>query len=203
MKNLNIENAKKLFFTDKQHYLNFRKAWAEAVNSPKAKNTKEQYGWITSAHMFLFSILAEKNVLKAFTPVTNKNKILNGMNPFGGLVEAHRILKYYLKAAMEYQQYVNNALENKPVSTWQKQKGMSDSETWVYMANNRLKDINQFLAPFDGTVTVEMLIKLFYNDVFYTDTNIFSYTKELEVRKIIQTQPITPQTLWDMYQEAS
>jgi len=226
MKNLNIENAKKLFFIDKQHYLNFRKAWAEAVNSPKAKphtepcsewisqtqkstentGTQKMSGWITSRHNLLFCILTEKSVLKAFTPVTNKNKILNGMNPFLGLSSAYDSLRRHLANANDYINFLTNAANNIPLDKWSKRKGMTDNEVWLDRANDRKKYLDGFLAPFNGTVTINMLVELSKNiseSVSFPspEKELFNYTKREQIKYTALTAPITHKMLWDMYTE--
>lgn len=200
MKNLNIENAKQIFFTDKQHYLNFRKAWAEAVNSPKNKSTKTQNPWITSTHVLLFCLLTEKSALKAFTPVTNKNKLLNGTNPFYGLASAYASLKRNLANAKDYQTYMSNAANNIPLDKWSKRKGITDNEVWLDRAKTRKEYLDQFLAPFNGTVTIGMLYYL-STQVIFEQTTIFDYTKQDKVKHTALTAPITHQMLWEMYTE--
>lgn len=121
---MKIENAKELFFKDKEHYLNFRKAWAEAINSPMKHE-------LTSTQHLLYAILRGKDIEKGFAPVTNVNKLLNGMLVNYGLWEAMRWLKEQCERAA------------KPtISDWM---------------NSSLKS---FLEPFKGTIDKKTLVKL-------------------------------------------
>ena len=76
-----IADARTRYFKDKQHYMNFRQAWSEAVNSENSKPTKDpEYGykspgWLTAAHMLLYALLRGQDIRKTFTPLTNENKL--------------------------------------------------------------------------------------------------------------------------------
>ena len=102
-----IENARTTFFNDKEHYLNFRKAWAEASNAPERMSTLERNDWgtyrkagnLTAAHNFLYSLLRGKDALKGFTPVTNTNKLSNGAYINHGLYWAMSWLQFHIKKA--------------------------------------------------------------------------------------------------------
>lgn len=165
---MNIENAKTLFFTDKEHYLNFRKAWATAVNSPKAKSHLEPCnewieptglsrrtgkqrvrGWIDRRHVILYNLLREKDMEHGFTLVSNRNKLDNGMEVNHSLYYG----TYELIAICEHAKCVGDAV----VSPW------------------RIKELAKLLEPFNGTITPEMLGKLkiprltlSYNKTFYS-----------------------------------
>ncbi len=128
--NLHIENAKKTFFNDKEHYLQFKAAWKKAVNSPKTKSkleTTEAYsggtcvvrrkGWITATHHLIYNLLRGYDASRGFTPVTNKNKLTNDAYINHGLYEAYWYARYYASR-------------------------------------------DEFLKPFDGTVTKEMMSRL-------------------------------------------
>lgn len=93
-----IADASKRYFTDKQHYLNFRTAWSEAVNSDSAKPSKDETygtripGWLTSAHMLLYALLRGRDIRTAFTPLTAERK-LQGSHPDRGMRDAYHSLK--------------------------------------------------------------------------------------------------------------
>lgn len=105
----------KHLFENKAQYLNFRKAWAEAVNSPKAKSRLEkcdewlsnegQYGrysegtgvhrvsgWINAEHHILYNLLRNKDFDRGFTEPKKEGKIPK-------LPDAVRILNFYIKCA--------------------------------------------------------------------------------------------------------
>jgi len=150
---MKIENAKTLFFTDKQHYLNFRKAWTNAVNSPRAKSHLEPWdewhktkpitrgtgkiriqGWITGAHVILYNLLREKQSHDGFTPITNKHRLLNGAYLTHGLYFATYELNDYCGMAKAI---------------------LSNNSPFYYPHAN--DSVEKFLEPFEGTVTPEML----------------------------------------------
>ena len=149
---MNFENAKHTLFTDKQHYLNFRKAWAAAVNSPNAKKkvvpckmwdgfvckyidggARTEKGWVKAEHMLLFCLLTEKNISKAFTHINKKSKLLSGHAPFKGLDDARHFLWFIC----------------------------SITQVQVDMSRINKETIENFLAPFADTVTLKMLNQLF------------------------------------------
>lgn len=150
---MNIENAKTTFFTDKEHYLNFRKAWASAVNSPRAKSHLEPchewlnsrlsegtgrqrvQGWITREHAILYNLLRELSIDNGFTQVTNKKRLDNsGLRNHGLYFGTYR-LQFICQNA---EQLINRPFD----SDWAK------------------SSVNGFLEPFGETVTKEMLKKL-------------------------------------------
>jgi hypothetical protein len=152
----------KTYFNSKEQYLAFRAAWASAVNSKSAKKTTptEQWGpnrtpgWITSRHMILFNILRNREADAGFTNVTNVTKLTNG-------------------------QYVNDGFYNAAV-------GYNGLNTKIMYAHNLRDNPNipannfqhialaKFLAPFNGTVTMEMLF-----DVELLDITPIVYANEV------------------------
>ena len=69
---MNYQNtdAKTRYFSDKEHYLNFRKAWSESVNNDDIH--------LSGAHMFLYSFLRGRDVREAFTPTSRPTKLNSG-----------------------------------------------------------------------------------------------------------------------------
>jgi len=137
-------------FENKEHYLAFRKAWSNAVNSEKAKKkvvddtswddtpirvTKS--GWIDAAHHVLYNILRNRDYDHGFTLITNRNKLLNGTSPNLGLVQAVTFLKRNQK--------------------WIREEAIAQENGKDYSWS---KNVSEFLAPFDGTVTREMIMAL-------------------------------------------
>jgi hypothetical protein len=116
----------KHFFETKEQYLLFRKIWARAVKSPRAKSyilpsdewiwdskhtcrghvshmtaTIRKKGWITPAHMILYNIIRNKPIDTGFTDVTNPYKIANSEvwydGGFGNALEQLIIYQNYVK----------------------------------------------------------------------------------------------------------
>lgn len=179
MKKFTIENAKQKFFTDKQHYQAFRKAWAAAVTSPKSKSTLEpcnewinskdsigtgkarKKGWITAEHTLLFLLLTEKDFMKAFAPIKNKNKLANGATPYQTLRTAlHWDLKRYTSWAKDYKESLKKAENNTPCPKTLSNKPQIPLVYWSRRAEDAQLVYKKFLELFAGTVTADMLCKL-------------------------------------------
>ena len=140
-------------FENKEHYLAFRKAWSNAVNSDNAKphnevrtytykNSREEYtvrvdGWLTAAHHVLYNILRNRDYDHGFTLITNRNKLLNGTSPNLGLVQAVANLKH--------------------VQEWIRQELAAQEQGKDCMWSDA---IDKFLAPFGDTVNREMIFNL-------------------------------------------
>ena len=62
--------TKETIFTHKEHYLAFRAAWAESINSKEFE--------ITGAYHMLYNILRGKAFDHGFTPITRTTKLQNG-----------------------------------------------------------------------------------------------------------------------------
>ncbi len=71
-------------FNSKEEYLAFRKAWATAVNNGER---------ITSEHHVLYNLLRGHPHHRGFTPITNANKLRNGMFINYGLYHAVNCLR--------------------------------------------------------------------------------------------------------------
>ena len=134
------------YFENKEHYINFRKAWAAAVNSPRAKKTfieEKNYqggymrvrrlGWLKAEHYMLFNLLRNRPAETGFTPVTNKRKLLNGSSFNYAVENTAFVLRTMVKEA-------NSAIS----------KGDMFGST----------KLQEFLEPFDGTVTIQMLASI-------------------------------------------
>lgn len=121
-------------FETKEQYLTFRAAWAKAAQAKK----------LTAAHMVLFNLARGKPIHHGFTPVTNKNKLLNGTRINHGLYAACVTLRSQLEKAKR--------IVNK------------DTQSLTYgkidITDSLLFWVNQLVGPFEGTFTVEMAAKL-------------------------------------------
>jgi len=82
--NYQIADAKTRYFENKEHYLNFRKAWSESVNNDDI--------YLSGAHMLLYSLLRERDVREAFTPTSRPTKLRSGQLINNGLYRAYESL---------------------------------------------------------------------------------------------------------------
>lgn len=89
--NLHIENAKETFFNDKEHYLQFKAAWAKAVNDPDVQ--------ITATHHLVYNLIRGYDATRGFTPITNVNKLSNGAYINHGLYFARSALSMHIGCA--------------------------------------------------------------------------------------------------------
>lgn len=173
--NYQIADAKTRFFNDKEHYLNFLKAWKKAANSVNAKATKDKYygnkvdGWLTGAHMLLYALVRGKDIRSAFTPITSTNKLTNGFYINHGL--------YW--AAKELERIAGYA---------------EDDREW----SNKM--VEEFLAPFNGTFEKERLIELV--SVMPEIKPLYSdYGKGKAIaEQIIENRPVD---VWTLIEEAA
>lgn len=170
-------SIKKTLFVSKDHYLAFRIAWAKAVNSEKAKSTlKPGYGntryrvqgWITSAHMAMYNLLRDKPIYEGFTHITNKNRlVLGGTSPILGFDQAVDKLEYYIGMARSIKQ---------------------DSKQRV--SPYYVERVKAFIEPFDGLITLDMLISLGEYIPKYSGLDSWSSEGNKIVQKIINNEPI-------------
>lgn len=158
-------------FESKEHYLAFRKAWANAVNSDKANSrcetktlrisvddsiTEETYttrisGWIDASHHVLFNMLRDKPFHRGFSLISNRTRLVNGMSPAGKLYEALCDLNR-VKCSIE-----EEAAHPENIKTRKWLVFKQETENRPYWDTPY---IDEFLAPFDGTVTREMILNL-------------------------------------------
>lgn len=155
----------KSLFNSKEHYLSFRKAWAAAVTSPRAKKTINHIryplkyylhgklvitehnaaevirGWLNSSHMLLHNLLRDKPFYNGFTPISNTTKLVNSIYVNWELHMAAYNLDWRKKQAIE-------SLKKDPTL---------DKEKPSYWGTTTIMD---FLEPFNGTITREMLTEL-------------------------------------------
>jgi len=167
-----IADAKTRYFNDKQHYVNFLKAWARAVNSPNVKATKDPRfgnkvgGWVQSEHVFLYALLRGKDINSAFTPITNETRLENGHYQNNGLFWAHqglRILEWKIERIEKLEKG-----ESRGLSNWYEQD---------------YEQINNFLAPFNGTVDLAMLKKVL-EDIKQFDIKAVYREKHVPVKPV-------------------
>ena len=175
-------------FETKEQYLYFRKMWADAVNSPKAKTTKTNYGWLHAEHMVLYNILRQRQFDKGFSPVTSKNKLENGAYINYGLWSACSTLRSHINRA-------KNIIGANDSGGFLKKK-VEPSEWDV-------KYVNEFLEPFADTVTPLMLSKVELPEVHMLESG---YGKGRKIAKLIleaETKPTTFAQIDEMLKEVA
>ncbi len=64
-----IADAKTTFFTDKEHYLAFKKAWSKAVNNSD--------NHLRAEHFMFYNAIRGLDILNGFTDVTSLKRIFN------------------------------------------------------------------------------------------------------------------------------
>jgi hypothetical protein len=69
------------FFKTAEDYTTLKAHWSKLVNSPRKKELGPE-------HHLLYSALLGRDWRKGFTPITNKNKLANGMRPLMGVEKA-------------------------------------------------------------------------------------------------------------------
>lgn len=169
-------SIKETIFISKEHYLSFRIAWSKAVNSEKAKpilkqgydNTRYRVkGWIKSSHMAMYNLLRDKPIYAGFTHITNKNKlILGGTSPILGFDQAVGDLRYHVKCAEMMKEYPEK------------------------VSHYYVERVKKFLEPFDGLITVDMLIELGKHIPEYSGLEDWTSKGSEIVQKIINNEPI-------------
>jgi len=140
-------------FETKEQYFYFRKMWADAVNSPKSKSTVIQgnygayreAGWLKAEHMMLCNILRQRSFDRGFSPVTSKNKLENGAHINAGLYFACNELRDSVVRAKKIM------IANESGGLFKKKETPNEWD---------VKYVTKFLAPFNETVSVEMLSKV-------------------------------------------
>jgi len=135
-----FENLKKEVFTSKEHYLAFRQAWSDYINSGKAKKQKSKnprdttpVSPLTGLHHLVYNILIGNDIQKCYT--ISKWKV--GKLGFLIMLDESKTLNYRAESVIR----MNNG--NEPTHGIEK----------MYV-----EIVDTFLEPFDGTVTPEMLV---------------------------------------------
>lgn len=93
MNTIQIENAKTKFFSSKEHYLAFKKAWAEKARSKS----------IDSVDIVLYNLLRGKLSTRGFSPIVNKVKLANGAAEYGAYENSLWLLRNWLAKNQERQ----------------------------------------------------------------------------------------------------
>ena len=176
---MKIENAKTTFFNSKEEYLTFRKNWAVSVNSLEAKKklfegehgTRHVDGYLSATQHFVYLFLCGKDVTIGFTPVTNKVKLDNGARPNRALEDCKthlgsiaRDIKYVIEKSKPAEPVAEETPgilgklfgKNKAEDKYAAMRAENEKR-WLKSTNER---IDEFLAPFGGSVTRSMILNL-------------------------------------------
>jgi hypothetical protein len=154
-------NTKTKFFETKEQYLNFRKAFASAVNDPRAKKGKPQppngykaRGWMTASHFMLLNAVRDLPLTRGFSPITSELKLTNGAIADQAIRDAKTYLEHRIINA-------KRALDPSKieVQSWRLGK-LSKAEYIERERKDLLRYVTIFLEPFNGTFTVEDLARL-------------------------------------------
>ncbi len=146
----------KNYFKNKDHYLSFRSAWGKSMAKALAED-----GYLTAEHHLLYAILRNRDWHAGFPPLCSPRGLAACLAP-GGIPEPGirvrwtiRRLFFYIKGAEEAREKDSSFIEK-----------MSAKLSTVVLNQERKKGIvEEFLEPFGGTVTPEMMIEV-YDDYF-------------------------------------
>lgn len=159
-----IENLKTEIFEDKEHYLAFRQAWKDYINSGKHKPVWEEKVFtynkrtyiqktkvsnLNGSQQLLFCLLTEKDLRVTFKPSDNKE----GKNGFG---RAYFTLIHLIHSAAKLHEFETTG--DLPLQ--------ANREYYQQYHDRIKKSFDRFLEPFGGTVTIEMLAQIqakYYN----------------------------------------
>jgi hypothetical protein len=168
------------FFETKEQYLAFRAAWKAAVNDDRAKpfftegatrapgyqasiimaRTKHN-GWIQAEHHILFNLVRGKEPTYGFTPVTNPSKLAGGTTPWLGYNQALLRLRYlYRNTKRVADETYDSYIERSAGWLFRGKDEEYKRESYARFIEMNMKDVNKFLEPFNGTFTVDDLLKL-------------------------------------------
>lgn len=160
-----LENLKLELFESKEHYLAFRQAWKDYINSGKHKpewfeitftfnrrtyTNKIKHSNLTGVQHLLFSLLTEKDLRVTFKPSFNKEG-KNGLRC--ALYELIRIL------------YCADEIHN--FSGTGDLPPAYNREAYNKRHERQLEYVEKFLEPFGDAVTIEMLAKI-HNKYFHS-----------------------------------
>lgn len=158
-------NTKTKFFETKEQYLNFRKAFALAVNDPRSKKSKPQppngyieKGWMTGAHYMLLNCIRDLPFNRGFTPYTKSLVLQNGIDPDHNIDYNRRVLESVINSAKLF-------AEAKPAeksSFWRWGK-VSQEEANKKQQDGYRNHVKSFIEPFGDAITIEDIARVNIN----------------------------------------
>ncbi len=134
-------------FKSKSEYLNFRQAWRESFNKIKTGDSRK----FTCTDMILFNLMRGSCISTGFAKITNSNKLMNGHAPYLSLSQAHYCLKGVCLTAKLY---------------------LDKSDKEDRWRERRKAQLDAFLQPYHGTITIEMLAEL-HNELLSNVPNVY------------------------------
>ena len=176
-------------FETKKQYLQFRKAWANAVNSPRAKHwrtpgtiwvvddPKHEWighyelcgwqrhdGWINASHIVLYNIIRGKPITNGFVPITNAVKVANNKYPMYTCWNAVMELKYYVEKAQKLVEIIGKLKTGKlhAVTDYVGRPPIKEKDSFIEQSriDKMFKALSEFLEPFGETFTYTRLAKV-------------------------------------------
>ncbi len=163
-------------FKNKEHYLSFRAAWKTAANNAMAKNGASTT--LGAEHHILCNILRGRAFDRGFTPITSTNKLSNGAIINHGLY-------FGMDALNRIQKIAKEIIGGKGTNAWSGER------------------ITQFLAPFNNTITVEVLAALDLPDVKPLESS-FGKSRALALKIISgEFKPTTFKQIYDVLGEVA
>lgn len=102
-------------------------------------------GWISLEHHILYNIIRNKPLQLGFTPITNKVKLANGANP----CYAYQSANYTLWNRIHQAKSIIQSESSKNLTSYNEQ-----------LLAHYKKYLTNFLEPFDGTITIEILASI-------------------------------------------
>jgi hypothetical protein len=176
-------------FETKKQYLQFRKAWANAVNSPRAKHwrtpgtiwvvddPKREWighyevcgwqrhdGWINAPHIVLYNIIRGKPVTNGFTPISNSIKVNNNRYTMYTCWRATVELQTHVEHAQRLVRIIQQIKEGKLhiVSDYKGRPPIKEKDSVIEQSRIDAlhRDLNEFLQPFGETFTYRHLANI-------------------------------------------
>ena len=184
MKTLQIENTREIFFNDsKEQYLHFKKVWSQAVNSEKAKKT-------TTEHTY------PSHYWQGGQSIDDSKKWTTREN--GWLLGSHHLIYALLRGSDALRGFTPATSKNKLSNGGYINNGLYAARKGLRYAafNMNESQLEEFLAPFEGTVTLEMLKKL-DNLCPTVDPLQANYGKGKQIAEKFLAGQITEQDLWE------
>ena len=168
---VNSPNAKSTVVPCGEYAPNDRGGYSYSSDTGRCR----KFGWIRHTHTIIFNILRGRDVEYGYTPLTNPKKIKHAFDGYvnRNLVDNVKQLHFMIDDAKELEQYKNNpglikenAKKRHAIShqqSWRKVFTSIDKyvEQEEYNLERLKKRVEDFLEPFDGTVTVKMLAELY------------------------------------------
>lgn len=180
------------FFKTKEQHIAFRKAFATAINDPRAKKGKPDVngykprGWITKSHIMLQHIVRGLPHDHGFTPITKKSRLENGAVPNEAVHYATWNLQRYINAAKAYvkaevatlshweepkptKSFLDNfkfpSIIKERVDEHEKARQALIVAKTINHQEQYLKTASSFLVPFGNTFTVADLAQIEIKEV--------------------------------------